>query len=127
MRFKLDENIGRGPAELLELEGHDVATVREQGLAGATDEDVFRVAVAENRVLVTLDHDFGNLLRFRPEQSSGIVVLEMPRRIAPHTILERVKDLIAALREQEPGSALWVVEPGRIRIHEGIEGENDAE
>jgi hypothetical protein len=41
-------------------------TVREQGLAGAADEVVFGACIAEGRTLVTLDRDFGQVLRFPP-------------------------------------------------------------
>lgn len=49
MNFKLDENIGRRGLEFLHSAGHDVMTVREQGLGGAPDERIFRVCAAEER------------------------------------------------------------------------------
>jgi predicted nuclease of predicted toxin-antitoxin system len=76
MKIKLDENIGRRGIELLKAAGHDVLTVRDQGLQGAHDEALFKVCAEEERVLLTLDHDFGQVLRFSPEQSAGLVVLE---------------------------------------------------
>ena len=62
MRFKLDENLHVRLASLFAEGGHDVATLREEGLAGAGDEDVFKAAVRESRTLVTLDLDFSNTL-----------------------------------------------------------------
>lgn len=44
MRFKLDENIGRQAADLLRRAGHDVETVRGEGLGGAGDDVVFMKA-----------------------------------------------------------------------------------
>jgi len=41
MRFKLDENLDRRGLALLKAAGHDVVTVTEQGLSGATDADLF--------------------------------------------------------------------------------------
>jgi predicted nuclease of predicted toxin-antitoxin system len=75
VRLKLDENIGRSGLELLKQAGHDVTTVPEQGLAGKSDEVVFQICVAERRTLITLDRDFGQLPRFPPRQSAGIVIL----------------------------------------------------
>ena len=37
MRLKLDENLGGKIAQLLGDAGHDLATVREQGLGGVPD------------------------------------------------------------------------------------------
>ena len=61
MNFKLDENLSRSVAALFRSAGHDAVTVREQELCGAADEDVFAVAAAEGRALVTLDHDFAQV------------------------------------------------------------------
>ncbi|MGH7687109.1 MAG: DUF5615 family PIN-like protein [Candidatus Dormibacteria bacterium] len=64
MRIKLDENLGRRAAEAFRAAGHDVATAHEQQLTSATDQEVFDVCVSEGRLLVSLDIDFANPLRF---------------------------------------------------------------
>lgn len=117
MKFKLDENIGHGGAELLRAAGHDVSTVREQNLQGAKDETLFDVCAREGRALITLDHDFGQVLRFPPEKSSGVVVLELGPRPNLQKLYDRLRGLLAVLDTQTLTGALWIVEPGRVRIH----------
>ena len=39
-------------------------TVADQKMSGAQDERVYEICRDENRVIVTLDHDFGQTLRF---------------------------------------------------------------
>jgi predicted nuclease of predicted toxin-antitoxin system len=87
MKIKLDENIGRRGVELLRAAGHDVMTVLDQDLQGAHDEAVLKVCADEGRVLVTLDHDFGQVLRFPPEHSAGLVILEPGARLTPQSLL----------------------------------------
>jgi len=118
MKVKLDENLGLLGKSLLEADGHDVMTVAEQQLSGAEDESLYQHCRDEGRILVTLDHDFGQTIRFPPETTPGIAVLECSGRISPSMILARVIELATLLRTKSIDRELWIVEPGRIRIHE---------
>src|SRR5471030_1714313 len=115
MKIKLDENIGRRGVALLTSAGHDVLTVREQNLEGARDETLFDVCAGEDRVLITLDHDFGQVLRFPPERGAGVVILEPGSRVTLGALLDRLRDFLALASVRSPNSALWIVEPGRVR------------
>jgi predicted nuclease of predicted toxin-antitoxin system len=57
-------------------------TVTEQRLSGAQDERIYKVCQEEGRVLITLDHDFGQTIRFSPETTAGIVVIECKGRVS---------------------------------------------
>ena len=119
MKFKLDENIGRRGLEFLTSSGHDVKTARRQELGGATDEELFKACAVEGRALVTLDRDFGQVLRFPPEKTAGVVILEVGPHATLRAILDRLRDLLAVLETRPLAGALWIVEPGRLRIHIG--------
>lgn len=118
MKFKLDENLGTLGKAILEADGHDVMTITEQNLNGEPDESIYSVCQGEARVLVTLDHDFGQTLRFPPDQIAGIVVLECKGRLSPKHILARINEFATILRTQPIDHELWIVEPGRVRIHQ---------
>ncbi len=117
MKLKLDENLGHQPFELFRKAGHDVATVHEEGLRSAGDEDLIRAAKREERCLVTLDLEFGNPLRYRPADYSGIAVLRLPAKPVPSDLREAVQTLIQGLKP-EISKHLWIVEAGRIRIYQ---------
>lgn len=118
MKFNLDENIGERGAALLRAAGHDVVTVRQQHLSGTTGENRFAVCAREQRALITLDHDFGHVLRFPPQHSAGIVVLETAPRAQSDAIHVRMRDLVDMLSERPLEKELWIVEPGRVRVHQ---------
>ncbi|MEW6776102.1 MAG: DUF5615 family PIN-like protein [Bdellovibrionota bacterium] len=111
--------MGNRGLSLLRNAGHDVETVREEGLGGASDEKLFSVCCREGRALLTLDHDFGHVLRFPPERSAGLVILETPGGVTPRAIEERMQEMLSLLTTQSLDRHLWIVEPGRIRIHSG--------
>jgi hypothetical protein len=94
-----------------------VTTVREQQLQGAPDEEVFDASVREGRALVTLDRDLGQVLRFPPATSSGIVVIDPAPRVSHETLLQRARELLSIVKTRSPDRSLWIVEPGRLRIH----------
>jgi hypothetical protein len=101
---------------LLRESGHDVATVREQGLLGATDDRIYNVCIAERRVLITLDRDFGHVPRFPARQSNGIVVLELGGPASMPLLLERLHDFLIVAASRSVSGELWIVEPGRVRV-----------
>ena len=49
-------------AEGLRKAGHDAIHVRDLGLASATDHEILIKALAEERIIVSADTDFGTLL-----------------------------------------------------------------
>jgi hypothetical protein len=113
LKIKLDENIGRRGIEILANAGHEVMTVRDQGLAAAADDILFDVCAGEGRVLITLDRDFGETLRFPPWKGAGIAVLDPGRRAT----IKAIRTCLAAAKLHSIHGALWIVEPHRLRIH----------
>jgi hypothetical protein len=103
---------------VLTAQGHDVSTVAMQRISGSTDVALYEACRIESRVLITLDRDFGEVLRFPPEDSAGIAILDCRGRLSPSTILARINELALVLAIQSISGQLWIVEPGRVRVHE---------
>jgi predicted nuclease of predicted toxin-antitoxin system len=123
MSFKVDENIHADVSHWLRSQGHDAASVREQGHCSCSDDGLAAVCQRENRVLITQDLDFSNTVAFPPEDYPGIVVL----RLADQSKRSCLAALERMLAKGPPGPmsrSLWIVDESRIRIRTGtIEGE----
>lgn len=116
--LKLDENLPEVARELLQTAGHDVATAREEGLAGAADDALLTAAKGESRVLVTLDLDFADVRRYDPADTAGIVVLRLHDQTLP--MIRRTIVRLADLLSREPVSGrLWILDESRLRVWPG--------
>jgi hypothetical protein len=68
--------------------------------------------------VVTLDRDFGEVIRFPPEPTAGIAVLDCRGRVSPSSIRARIKEFASHLESNNIDGRLWIIEPGRLRIHQ---------
>lgn len=116
MRLLVDQNLARRVATHLAEAGHDAVHVAERGLSRAGDDEVLAVALAESRVLVSEDTDFGALLARSGDRLPSFVLI---RSAEPLSSLDQAALLIANLphvaRDLEEG-AIVVLGRGRMRI-----------
>ena len=81
MRFLANENFPLPSVRLLRQVGYDVASVTEDS-PGIEDTEVLTRAANEQRVILTFDRDYGELIyRLRLPSPTGVIYL----RFRPHT------------------------------------------
>jgi predicted nuclease of predicted toxin-antitoxin system len=114
LKFKVDENLPAEHAAILRDEGHEADTVADQQLTGAADSAVFERCQAEERILLTLDLDFGNMQAYPPKFHSGVVVFRS-RAQDNLTLIALLKRLLPLLASRSPKQQLWIVEDDRVR------------
>ena len=76
MRLLVDENAGPSVARWLREQGHDVFSVYESA-RGLPDNEVIRMALADSRVLITSDKDFGEKVYRERWSHHGVVLLRL--------------------------------------------------
>ena len=95
--------------------GHDTSHVRLLGLAGHTDDEVMAVAMAEDRVLVTTDTDFGTILALTGAEGPNVLLL----RGIGDSVAERTLAILHVLPRVEyelSQGAVIVTEEDRYRV-----------
>lgn len=113
MRILADENFPGEAVEALRLHGHDVVWIRTSA-PGSSDRNVLLYAANDNRILITLDKDFGELV-FRAGLSAppGIILF----RIAPVSPSAIARIAVIALQARDDWCGYFsVVEEDKIRM-----------
>jgi predicted nuclease of predicted toxin-antitoxin system len=113
MRFIADENISSQIVRRLRSAGLDVTSVAESA-RGASDQDIVALASIEQRIVITEDRDFGEMVVRRRLSLRGVVLLELDR-LSNAAEADRVADVVLMHLAKLSGN-LTVIEPGRTRL-----------
>ena len=116
--FFADHCVPTYAVDRLREAGYEVSLLRDPLPIASPDEEVIAEAGRLTAVLISLDGDFADIVRYPPSLSRGIVALQVknhPRTI-PH-ILSRLLEFLSEHREESDFTGkLVLVEPDRIRI-----------
>jgi predicted nuclease of predicted toxin-antitoxin system len=75
MRFLLDQSAEARIGVFLNGVGHDATRVGKDYPPGLPDDEVLAIAVAEQRILITNDSDFGELIFKHLHAHAGVIYL----------------------------------------------------
>lgn len=95
MKFLLDESADFRLGQHLSEQGHDVTSISREYPQALRDEEVLSIALAEMRVLITRDRDFGELIFRHRLRHSGVILIRFnPLQIdlAKRTIDQLISD-----------------------------------
>ena len=115
MRLLLDMNLPPSVANWLRSEGHDAFHVRDLGLSGAPDSEIFARAAADGRIVVTFDLDFGEVARLLRDAGAGAILLRLRLTTRRH-LQERLRAVLSTAAAALETGAIVVAEDARIRI-----------
>jgi len=111
IRFLLDANVGRRIRDYLRDRGFDATWMIEID-PRMPDEEILRKAYQENRILITIDKDFGDLVYTRGYAHRGVIRLE---DATPHIQIQYLDTLFREHAKNLRNNFI-VAERGMIRI-----------
>ena len=117
MRFLCDMGVSRKVSEWLCDQGHDSNHLGEEGLARLPNGEIFTKAVAEHRVILTFDLDFGEIAALVGGRAASVVVFRLQNTRADH-VIERLSAVLGKAIEPLGKGAIVTVEESRLRIRE---------
>jgi predicted nuclease of predicted toxin-antitoxin system len=112
MKLLLDACVWPGAARELETNGHDVRRVYDFP-DNPSDEEILSMALREDRIVITLDKDFGELAVAFGRAHAGII------RIVNFPISRHATVCLRALEQhgdELARGAIVTAEPGRLRL-----------
>jgi predicted nuclease of predicted toxin-antitoxin system len=113
LKFLADESCDFRVVRALREYGHDVLAVCEFAKR-LEDPDVIDLSVREDRILITEDKDFGQLVFAHGHGTRGVILVRYPavtRRGLPTDLVRLVEQKKHGLR-----NSFVVLEPGRFRV-----------
>ena len=114
MKLLLDQDVYGLTVRFLIESGYDLLTVAQLDMSQAPDEEVLKTAQAQNRILITRDRDYGNLI-FVKGLGSGVIYLRMQPNTLPAVHSEFLR-VLGMYTEPDLIGAFVVVEADKHRF-----------
>lgn len=115
MRFLADMGISMSTVRALRQQGHEIAHLREEGLGRLPDAAILEKARQEQRIVLTFDLDFGDLLAIGGHNYPSVIIFRLHNE-TPSFVTTALLDVLAQRAEVLLEGAIMIVEDTRYRI-----------
>jgi len=115
MRFFTDENVATSVVAALRRHGHDVKDIKEEKLQGTSDKEIIRRAYNEERIIITHDRDFGNVLSFSIRHH-GVILLRFKNQ-RPEIVAKVLLDFLGSDIKHKLQNNVTIISEERITVH----------
>jgi predicted nuclease of predicted toxin-antitoxin system len=118
LKILIDEDMPRPMTRLLRSLGIDAVDLRDIGLRGSTDAEVFEYAQQHEMIIISRDREFGNILKYPLGTHHGIIWVNLPYTFIRNQIMETVERFFVEVERNRLPNNLTILEVGRYRIRE---------
>ncbi|HYI94885.1 MAG TPA: DUF5615 family PIN-like protein [Bryobacteraceae bacterium] len=115
MRFLADMGVSLTTVEALRGASHDAVHLRDEGLIRLPDSEIAAKALAETRVVLTFDLDFGDILAITRSQAPSVIIFRL-RNQTPAAVNPRLFRVIAECAAELTSGAIVLVEDEGFRV-----------
>lgn len=115
MKFLADMGISLRTVSFLRDLGHDAVHLYEQGLGRLSDSRILQKARDEDRVLLTQDLDFGELMAASGANLPSVVVFRL-RDMRPDGVNAHLREVVTEYHEMLQKGAIVSVSERQIRL-----------
>jgi predicted nuclease of predicted toxin-antitoxin system len=115
VRFLADIGVSLTTVEALRGANHDVVHLRDEGLIRLPDPQIAAKAVAERRIVLTFDLDFGDILATARSEAPSVVIFRL-RNQTPAAVNPRLFRVIHDCAAELASGAIVIVEDEGFRV-----------
>src|SRR5579859_5776310 len=116
MRFLVDNQLSYRLAILLRESGHDAVHVRDYQMQKAADPTILQRAVREDRVLISADTDFSQLIALQGLTKPSVIALRWPGLRQAHKQATVILANLPKVAENLQSGSIVVIEETRVRV-----------
>ncbi len=117
MKFLADMGISQSTVNWLKEKDHDAIHLQDEGLYRLPDSEIVEKAKNENRIVLTCDLDFGNIMAFLGETYPSIIIFRLENE-TPSNINRKLDELIERFGNVLQKGAIISVEEMNFRIRQ---------
>lgn len=115
MRFLADMGVSQQVVEWLRTNGHEAVHLRDEGLHRLPNGEIFQKAGREQRIVLTFDLDFGEILAASGGQTVSVILFRL-RNTRSDFVIQRLVDVLTHSSAELSKGAIVIVEDARHRV-----------
>lgn len=115
MHFLADMGVSQQVVEWLRTNDHVAVHLRDEGLQRLPNGEIFQKAGREQRIVLTFDLDFGEILAASGGQIVSVILFRL-RNTRANFVIQRLDDVLNQSSAELSRGAIVVVEDGRHRV-----------
>jgi predicted nuclease of predicted toxin-antitoxin system len=115
MKFLADMGISQSTIIWLRRMGHNAIHLRDEGLQKISDAEVIRKAREEDRIILTCDLDFGDLMASSGGMCPSIIIFRLENE-APENVNRRLAQVLKESSDALQRGTVISVEETRHRV-----------
>ncbi|MBI4714962.1 MAG: DUF5615 family PIN-like protein [Nitrospirae bacterium] len=115
MKFLADMGVSMSTVRSLREEGHEATHLREEHLERLPDELILEKAKREERVVLTFDLDFGDILASGVHTLPSVIIFRLHDQ-TPASVTPKLLEVLSSCSKDLAAGAIVIVEDTRYRL-----------
>lgn len=115
MKCLADMGLALSTVHALRQRGHDIRHLSEEGLERLPDPLILEKAGREERLIITCDLDFADLLALSARTLPSVILVRLQNQ-TPDSVIPRLVQVLTECREALTSGAIVTIEETRYRL-----------